>query len=68
MFSWEVPIEDELLRWAIQMKLGNQTYISTTIWGKKQKREAQIYANAFEMMEKRILREKELRLAAPDGG
>lgn len=61
LFSWQKPIEQELLSWARYMKRQNLIYISTTIWGKRQKREAQIYANAFEMIEKRILREIAVR-------
>lgn len=48
---------DELLKWARYMKRQNQTYIQTTIWGNKQKREAEIYAHVFSLVEKRILRE-----------
>lgn len=62
-FSWETPIEDELLNWVRYMKQSNQTYIHRTIWGKKQKREAEIYATVFGMVEKRIIMEKEIRNA-----
>ena len=61
MFSCQEPIEQELLRWARHMKRQNLTYVRTTIWGRKQKREAQIYARAFEMIEERILREIKIR-------
>lgn len=61
VISWRKPIEQELLSWAGHMKRQNLAYTSTTIWGKKQKREAQIYAKAFEMIEKRILREIKIR-------
>ena len=64
-FSWQVPIEQELLRWARYMRQQNEGYIRTTIWGRKQKREAQIYANVFGMVEERIRREMELRKTTP---
>lgn len=57
IFSWQKPIEQELLEWSRYMKQQNLGYIRTTIWGSKQKREAQIYANVFEVVEKRILSE-----------
>lgn len=51
---------EELLDWVRYMKRENELHIHTTIWGRKQKREAPIYANVFEMVEKRILRETKL--------
>jgi hypothetical protein len=64
-FSWEVPIEEELLRWVKYMKRQNLLYIQTTIWGRKQKREAEIYKNVFEMVEERIQREMDIRIKCP---
>lgn len=61
-FSWQTPIEEELLRWTRYMKNSNRTYIIQTMWGRKQKREAEIYARAFEMMEKRIINEMNIRV------
>lgn len=58
---FDIPIEDELLKWAKYMKRQNLNYISTTIWGRRQKQEAEIYANVFAMLEKKILREIEFR-------
>lgn len=59
-FSWEKPIEQELLEWTRYMKRQNLAYIQTTIWGRKQKREAEIYANVFAMVERRILQEMDI--------
>ena len=61
VFSWQLPIEDELLKWTRYMKLQNRAYIRNTIWGHRQKREAEIYATVFEMVEKRIKEEMERR-------
>lgn len=56
----------ELLVWAIYMRQSNEAYKRQTIWGKKQKREAQIYANVFAMVEKRIRREMDNRTRVTD--
>lgn len=60
-FSWEQPIEQELLKWCRYMKRQNEQYIAHTIWGRKQKQEAEIYICVFEMVEAKILREIEIR-------
>lgn len=60
-FSWEVPIEQELLKWVTYMKRQNLAYIQTTIWGRKQRREAEIYATVFKMVEEKIIREMDMR-------
>lgn len=54
---FSLPIEQELLKWARYMRQSNELYIRTTIWGKKQKREAEIYARVFGMVEERIQKE-----------
>lgn len=64
MFSWQNPIEQELLGWARYMKISNQKYIKNTIWGKKQKREAEIYVKVFEMVEDRIEKEISRRITS----
>lgn len=60
-FSWEVPIEQELLKWVTYMKRQNLACIQTTIWGRKQRREAEIYATVFKMVEEKIIREMDMR-------
>jgi hypothetical protein len=61
VFSWDMSIEQELLRWARYMRQCNLEYIDTTIWGRKQKREAAIYAHVFEMVEKKVRKEIGIR-------
>jgi hypothetical protein len=60
VFSWDRPIEEEILTYVRQMKRGWQTMVHGSIWGHVNKA-AVNYVSAYEMVEKHILQEIELR-------
>jgi len=66
MFSWEKPIEQEILAFVRHMK---QSWIRHIVSARdrRQRREAQIYARAYETVERHILDEIELRKEVKDG-
>lgn len=53
------PIEIEMNEWLRHMEQSNRSYAVTTIWGRKQKREAEIYADAFKMAREHLKKELE---------
>jgi hypothetical protein len=65
VFSWNIPIEQEMLTYLKHMERQNRSYISNTIWGNKQKREAECYANAFALARKHLEQEIAIRTPPP---
>lgn len=61
MKAWDEPIELEILSFVRNMKSSWLLQSHTTIWGRRAKRESEIYANAYATVEKHILREMDLR-------
>lgn len=61
--SWNKPIEQELLEFVRTMKRNMATQVGRgSFWGDKGRdREAQAYVNAYETVEKHILREMAIR-------
>lgn len=53
------PIEIEMDAWLSHMERSNRNYAATTIWGRRQKREAEIYADAFKIAKEHLRKELE---------
>lgn len=60
VMSWDQPIEEEILTFVRSMKRSWQVQESTSIWPSVRKA-ARAYVSAYEMVEKHIVREVELR-------
>lgn len=66
VFSWDEPIEEEILNFVRHMKRSWQGMVHSSIWPHVRKA-AEAYVSAYEAVEDHIVREIELREKIAEG-